>query len=133
MVRQLRCGTLYNLGMRLNSTSGLFLCLNVHRHSCDASVMQVHDDDAEKKVAAKASRVPADAGRQVELISPGKQASLERASSAPCRPPRPPQKSGSQNDSATAKGAPSQAQHLHIADHQGQELVLSALQLAAAQ
>ena len=81
--------------------------------------MQVHDKDADKKAAAKASHVPADAGPQVDLISPGKQTSLERASSAPCRPPRPPQKSGSQNDSATAKGAPLNPQHQYRADHQG--------------
>ncbi|KAK9833931.1 hypothetical protein WJX74_010135 [Apatococcus lobatus] len=62
-----------------------------------------HADD-EKTVGAPASHVLGGDAHHGDLVSPGKQASLERASSAPSRPPRPPQRSGSQNDSATNKG-----------------------------
>ncbi|KAK9868199.1 hypothetical protein WJX84_001531 [Apatococcus fuscideae] len=60
-------------------------------------------NDEKKGSMPQVSKQPGAEARDLDLVSPGK-AALERSSSAPARPPRPPQKSNSQTNSSIFRG-----------------------------
>ena len=77
----------------------------VHQLSLDAYCCRQArlGNDEKKGSMPQVSKQPGAEARDLDLVSPGK-AALERSSSAPARPPRPPQKSNSQTNSSIFRG-----------------------------